>query len=91
MRRAVIALLMGCGLIACGPAAPHEYPAQALAEFHAQCPADNPVCTCTWDAITRALPYEEYLAAMATFQERGTMDTRITRASTHCREEHLND
>jgi hypothetical protein len=88
MRRAVIALLMGWPLMGCGAAEPYDYPAQAQAEFHAQCPADNPVCTCTWDKITRALPYEDYEAAMATFRAQGTMDTRVTRASVQCREKH---
>ncbi|MEJ0060705.1 MAG: hypothetical protein WDM79_14510 [Terricaulis sp.] len=88
MQRAFTVLLMGFALAACGEAAPNEFPAQAQAEFHSQCPADNPVCTCTWDRITRAVTYEEYEAAMATFRAEGTMDTRITHASVKCREQH---
>jgi len=82
------ALFSALILSACGASAAHVYPAEAQAEFHRECPADNPVCVCTWDAVTRALPYEEYETAMARFRSEGVMDTRITRASTKCREKH---
>lgn len=87
MRIHAFALLLGFSVLsACGGA--HEYPAEAQTQFHANCPADNPVCACTWEKITEAMPYDEYQAAMATFHERGIMDPRLTRASTTCRERH---
>lgn len=87
MRSRAYALLFAlCAASACENA-PHEYPAAAQSEFHGRCPADNPVCVCTWEKITRAMPYEEYEAAMARFRDEGLMDPKLTRISVKCREE----
>lgn len=89
MLRGFIALV-AIGLAACSeaPAEPNPYPAAAHAQFSAACPADNPVCTCTWDKITRTLTYEEYEAALTRFRETGLMEPRVTRARTVCVERH---
>ena len=68
----------------CGAGAPHEYPASAAAQFHATCPANDPVCICTWDQVTRSMTYEDYQAALDRYRNEGLMDPRITRARTHC-------
>ena len=74
-------------LAACG-SEPHPYPAEAKTSFHATCPENNPECVCTWEAITRAMTVEEFDDAIATFEAQGSMDPRITRARTKCREKH---
>ncbi len=87
MRRTLTAFLALSAMFVladCGEAAPHEFPANAAAEFHQSCPATDDVCVCTWDQITRAMPYEEYQTALETFRTRGLMDPRLTRARTHC-------
>jgi hypothetical protein len=87
MRSALFAALFivaGCG----AAAEPHPFPTRAQAQFHASCPADNPVCVCTWDNITRTLTHEEYEAAMERFRAEGRMDPRLTRVNTRCRERH---
>lgn len=71
-------------LSACGQGAPHPYPEQARARFEASCPADSVVCVCTWEEITRTVPYDEYEAALQRFRAEGRMDPRITRARTKC-------
>jgi hypothetical protein len=87
MRRALIALAVGAlATAACGRSAPHVYPETARAEFDRSCPPDNAVCGCTWDEITRALPHDEYEAALSRFDETGNMDPRITRARATCLE-----
>ena len=81
-----IMLLMACG----GEAAPNPFPESAQANFNSSCPADNPVCTCTWDRVTRTMTYDEYEAALQHFRESGQMDPRVTRARTQCIERHRN-
>lgn len=88
MRRAAIALMGVLGLSACGQRAAHEYPQVAQTRFEASCPRESDVCVCTWDNITRAMPYEDYQAALTRFRETGLMDPRITRARTRCLERH---
>ncbi len=91
MRKMITASLLTFGTLAfaaCGGGAPNPYPAGAQAQFHASCPANDPVCTCEWDQITRTLTYEQYNAAIETFRSEGTMDPHITRAKTHCLEWH---
>lgn len=84
MRAAVFALVGGLSLAACTQGEPHPYPQAAQTRFEASCPRENPVCACTWDNITRALPYDDYEGALARFEETGNMDPRITRARTRC-------
>ena len=79
-----LALVGAITLSGCGQAPPHPYPAAAQAQFHASCPAGDPVCECTWGQITRSMSYEDYQAALETFRTDGAMDPRITRARTHC-------
>ncbi len=81
MRAALAAVLV---LASCGPSAPHEYPARHQTAFHRTCPANDPVCACTWERITRTIPPDEYEAMLARFREEGLMDPRITRARTEC-------
>jgi hypothetical protein len=77
------------GLVACGgEPAPNPYPAEAKARFEQSCPPESAVCVCTWDTISRTVTYEEYETSLAAFRETGLMDTRITRARTHCLERH---
>ena len=71
-------------LSSCGEPAPNPYPEAARARFEASCPSDSAVCTCTWDAVTRALTYEEYEAALQRFRETGLIEPAITRARTKC-------
>ena len=75
-------------LTACGERAAHPYPDQAQAQFARSCPPASAVCSCTWDAITRTVPYREYGAALARFRQQVLMDPRITRARTRCIEKH---
>ena len=77
-------VLAGCG----ASAEPYDYPTSAHARFEASCPAADPVCVCTWDRLTRTVPYEDYDAALTRFREEGLMDPRVTRARTHCIERH---
>lgn len=88
MRWAACALFGAILLTACGQHAANPYPESAHARFEQSCPAESAVCTCTWDEITRSMPYEEYEAALTRFREQGQMDPRITRARTHCLERH---
>jgi len=91
MRWAIGALCGALLLAACGARAPHPYPESARTRFEASCPPASAVCTCTWDAITRTVPYEEYEAALDRFRNEGLMDPRITRARTRCIERHRED
>jgi hypothetical protein len=91
MMKGLIALAGALALTACGPSAPNPYPEAARARFEVSCPSDSAVCVCTWDAITRAVTYEEYEAALARFRETGLMEPRITRARTQCIERHRED
>ncbi len=75
-------------LASCGGGEPHPYPAEVRATFYQTCPETSPECVCTFDAITRAMPVEEFDNAITTFEAQGTMDPRITRARTKCREKH---
>ncbi|HVY86290.1 MAG TPA: hypothetical protein VG943_14240 [Caulobacterales bacterium] len=81
--RGWLAALAVLALCAC-QGAPHEYPASAEAQFHRTCPANDGVCVCTWDQVTRLMTYDEYREAMTRFRREGLMDPRITRARTHC-------
>lgn len=90
MRVALFAVL-ALALAACGEREPHVYPQEAQAHFAQSCPPDSAVCVCTWDAITRTVPYEEYEAALTRFRETGLMDPRITRARTKCIERNRED
>ena len=89
--RGVFAAGLACLLLgplevaACGHE-PYEYPAEARSAFFAQCPENDPVCACTWDELTRKMPYEDYEAALTLFREEGRVDPRITHARAHCRE-----
>jgi hypothetical protein len=76
--------MLALTLMSCGPGAAHEFPPAAHTRFSATCPPSEPVCVCTWDAITRKMTYEEYQAALARFRTEGLMDTRITHARTQC-------
>jgi hypothetical protein len=90
MRRALIALggaVVLTLMAACGEREPYPYPAAARAHFESTCRPDDPVCVCTWDRITRTVPYDEYEAALARFREQGAMDPRITRVRVSCIEE----
>ena len=86
-----IFLACALGLAACGPSAPHPYPPEAKTHFEQSCPPESAVCACTWENIIRAVPYEEYEAALARFREAGAMDPRITRARTVCLEQSPED
>lgn len=88
MRRIVLAFCAAALLVSCGEPAANPYPESAQARFEVSCPSQSEVCVCTWDKITRAMPYEEYEAALERFRETGSMDTRITRARTQCLERH---
>ncbi|HRO02457.1 MAG TPA: hypothetical protein PLS69_02485 [Terricaulis sp.] len=83
MRLALIAIA-AFSLTACGAKEPHPYPDGARAAFARICTADAAVCDCMWNEITRAMPYDEYRAALARFEAEGLMDPRITRARTRC-------
>jgi hypothetical protein len=83
---AAFALSAGLLLASCGGGEPHDYPAEARANFDASCPPSEAECVCTWDRITRTMPYEEYQTALEAFRTNGLMDPRITRARTHCLE-----
>ena len=86
MRRS--AFILALFTAACGSGAAHPYPERARAEFFNSCPAEEPQCTCTWEALTHRIPYEDYSAAMDRFSADGLMDPRITRARTECLERH---
>ena len=53
-------------------------------QYETSCPADNALCTCTWDRITRIMTHEEYEAALARSREDGLMEPKVTRARTQC-------
>jgi len=84
MRSAFVAACAAVLLAGCGQHEPYEYPAGAHAMFASSCPISSKVCVCTWDQITRSMPYEDYQAALARYNERGLMDPRITHARTIC-------
>ncbi len=69
---------------ACAASEPNPYPASAQAEYNRTCPAEDAVCACTWDKITRAMTYEQYDAAVERFRVEGLMDPAITRARGAC-------
>ena len=83
MWRSLVAVC-ALALAGCGQSAPHDYPGSARSQFASSCPLDQPVCSCTWDKITRDLTYEDYQAALQRYQQRGLMDPRITHARTVC-------
>lgn len=85
---APVMMASALSLAACGQSAPHDYPAAARARFEQSCPPESDVCRCTWDRLTRTIPYEEYDAALARFRDEGLMDPRVSRARTHCLERH---
>lgn len=90
--RAVLALIasgiLSAALVACGHNEPYPYPASAQQQFHRSCPADNAVCACTWDKLTRSMSYEEYQTALERFRDTGLMEPKVTRARTTCTEQH---
>ncbi|HCK83057.1 MAG TPA: hypothetical protein DHW63_00585 [Hyphomonadaceae bacterium] len=88
MRLGLIIVLGSIALAACGQGAPNAYPQEARTHFESTCPPESEVCVCTWERITRAMPYEEYEAALARMRERGLMDPRVTRARGWCLEHH---
>jgi predicted small lipoprotein YifL len=73
-------------LAACGPAAPHEYPPDARAQFAEGCPTGKPECDCMWDRITRTMTADEFDVAMSRYKEKGLMDPKLTTARLECRE-----
>ena len=88
MRLSLIAIAAGVLLSSCGQPAANVYPEAARARFEASCPSESPVCTCTWDRLTRTLTYDEYEAALQRFRETGLMEPEVTRARTQCIERH---
>jgi hypothetical protein len=88
MIAAMSASLAAVGLAACGSATRHEYPESARTQFNTTCPAGDAVCDCTWDKLTRTVPYEDYEAALERFAKEGLMDPRVARARTECLERH---
>lgn len=72
----------------CGEREPYVYPEAARAHFESSCPSASPVCVCTWEEITRTVPYDEYEAALQRFRETSLMEPAITRARTKCLERH---
>ena len=90
--RAFLALIAGgllsTALVACGHSEANPYPQAAQREFFRSCPAENAVCTCTWDKLTRDLTYDEYQVALEHFRETGRMDPKVTHARTVCTERH---
>jgi hypothetical protein len=84
------ALIVIAGLFAagCGGGETHAYPDSARAQFARTCTAGDAICECMWAKITRAMPFEEYDAALARYEEEGLMDPRIARARTECLERH---
>ena len=88
MRRILTALCALAGAAGCGQNAPNVYPDSARERFELSCPAESAACACTWDKITRAMPYDEYEDALARFRDTGMMDPRVTRARTQCLDHH---
>lgn len=84
MRSAFVAVFTAILLASCGQHAAYDYPAAAHAQFASSCPASSKLCVCTWDEITRSMPYEQYQAALTRYNERGLMDPKITHARTIC-------
>ncbi|HWA01778.1 MAG TPA: hypothetical protein VG841_15830 [Caulobacterales bacterium] len=87
MRAVLVAIGAALALSGC-QAPPHDFPASAKAQFNRTCPANDSVCECTWDQITRAITYEQYEAALTRFRREGLMDPHITHARTYCLEHH---
>lgn len=83
-------VLITAMLAACGQPEPNPYPEAARVRFELSCPPASEVCVCAWDKIIRAMPHEEYEAALSRFRATGSMDARITRARTQCLEQHDN-
>lgn len=75
-------------LSSCARQGAYDYPQAARARFEQSCPPESAVCACTWERITRTVPFEEYEAALARFRDEGLMDPRITQARTYCLEHH---
>jgi type IV pilus biogenesis protein CpaD/CtpE len=86
--RLVYALAVAALLAACEQREPNPFPDDARARFEMSCPPASEVCVCAWDKIIRAMPYEDYEAALSRFRATGSMDTRITKARTECLEQH---
>lgn len=74
---------MCLGVASCG-APPHPYPPETRAAFAKICQYEPRKCDCAWDKITRAMTYEDYVAALDDFESRGVMDRRIVMASVEC-------
>jgi hypothetical protein len=88
MRSSAIVLIGALFVAACGEREPYPYPESARARFEASCPSESAACRCTWDKLTRTMPYEEYEAALTRLHQTGNMDPRVTRARTQCLERH---
>lgn len=82
--RAILTLVAGLLLVACGAKPANDYPAAARAAFARSCPTGEPKCDCAWDKITRTMTYPEYEAAMKRFGTEGLMDPHFTAARTEC-------
>ena len=83
-----LAVIASVSMSACGAQATHPYPEKARASFTRTCTAGDAVCECIWGKITRAMPFEEYEAALDRYDQEGLMDPRISAARTECLERH---
>ena len=88
MLRIIALVFVSLSVSACGRSEPYDYPASAQARFEQSCPPESAVCACTWDRLTRTVPFDEYEAALTRFRDEGLMDPRITQARTYCLERH---
>ncbi|MBL8548654.1 MAG: hypothetical protein JNJ73_01620 [Hyphomonadaceae bacterium] len=85
--RVLLVFATGLALAACS-AEPHPYPDAARRAFTRTCTAGDAICECMWEKITRAMPHEDYKAALERYEEEGLMEPRIARARTECLERH---
>lgn len=81
--RLIVLSLFAIAVAAC-QRPPHPYPPEARAGFDNFCKYEARKCDCAWDKITRAMTFEEYVAAIDDFESRGVMDRRIVMASVDC-------
>jgi hypothetical protein len=77
---AALALLAACS------GGPNDYPDEARAEFDQACPLADALCACTWEEVTKSVPYDEFKDALERFAKEGLMDPRISRARATCLE-----
>lgn len=83
MRAILLACLLAWPIQACSREA-HAYPDTARTAFHRTCPANDALCVCTWERLTRSMTFEEYEAALDRFRSEGLMDPRIAHARATC-------